>query len=412
MKKEFLISALAVFLLLPSRASALCEPPGVSAAAEVAEVALENATTLAVEAALEVFYAGQMALSETLTVEAEDQMEETILDNLDGNATEWNEAWRDMTEQLNAGDIDQSRQAASLHDSNNLSAAAVKVQEKKIEGHKQYQPTDQACQFDTLARYLARGRQLSAAATAGYTADFSKIGSNDKNEIGATGKAGVNRTRFEKYQNKFCNGVTNNGHAGCAPGNPAADRHVLPSRTIFAKETIDTSDPDTQAALDELIFNITGYDVPDTIPGGSLKSATGKEQRQENREYLAQMDAVNALVASVVSDRIPGALSPEVKALRVKAGVTDASEKPSLREIRQATIEQLWDPNYYRDLNENAVTAAQKELYLKAYGLMALRDIIDKQEKISVVYAIEAANLLNKTDRSRHSVSSSAPTGP
>ena len=123
------------------------------------------------------------------------------------------------------------------------------------------------------------------------------------------------------------------------------------------------------------------------------------------------MDAVGALAWSVVADRSPGKPAPEIKAIRQKSGAPEMliSDKPSRREIRQAIIEQLWDPNYYKELFDNPNTISQKELYLKAYGLVMLSDMIEKQEKISTAYAIETANMLDRHDHSRQGAVSSAP---
>ena len=177
----------------------------------------------------------------------------------------------------------------------------------------------------------------------------------------------------------------------------------MPSTTIFAKETIDMTNLDTRDAITELIYNITGYKAPDTIMVSALTSSIGLQQRQENREYIAQMDAIGALVYSVVADRMPGRTipgfvgeAPEIKNMRLKMGIAfaDASITPSAREIRQAIVEQLWDPGYYKELYDAPSTITQKEVYLKAYSLVMLYDMISKQEKISNAYAIQTANIL------------------
>ena len=82
---------------------------------------------------------------------------------------------------------------------------------------------------------------------------------------------------------------------------------------------------------------------------------------------------------------------------------------PSIREIRQSIIEQLWDPNFYKNLGDNPVTISQKELYLKAYGLSMLYDMISKQEKISTAYAIETGAILEAGQHSRYNFSRAAP---
>jgi hypothetical protein len=129
------------------------------------------------------------------------------------------------------------------------------------------------------------------------------------------------------------------------------------------------------------------------------------------------MDAVNALMYSVLADRAPGPVATpddkaralEIQLMREQEGVTTASATPSAHEIRQAIVEQLWDPEYYKNLYDNPTTVGQKEIYLKAYNLMMLYDLIDRQEKISNVYAIETSNLLNSVDASRSAASVTSP---
>jgi hypothetical protein len=90
-------------------------------------------------------------------------------------------------------------------------------------------------------------------------------------------------------------------------------------------------------------------------------------------------------------------------------GVGNAALNPSVREIRESVIEQLWDPEYYKDLYDNPSTVLQKELYLKAYSLVMLNDIISKQEKISNAYAIETADMLQGMGAGRRVDLSLAP---
>ena len=314
-----------------------------------------------------------------------------------------------MTKQLAAGIIDETRQILSGEDGSALTNLAREKQLLEADAKKRYQPTPTACQFDTTARYLGRSRQTSGALTTGYALDFNKIGSNEKNSPAATGSGSLQQARWQVYKTKFCDPAANGGKAGCTTPQPTATAAVTPSKTIFAKETIDLSSADTREAVSQLMFNITGYAAPDPVLLGAVPSAVGLQQWQENREYTAQMDAVGALAYSVIADRAPGASAPEIQALRMKGGITDASPTPSAREIRQAVIEQLWDPTYYAELYDSPQTIPQKELYLKAYSLVMLYDLIAKQEKISNVYAIETANMLDKAYKSLRSASAGAP---
>jgi hypothetical protein len=407
-RRILLVSALALLLAFPIEAFAQCDIGAVAAANIV-----KAAQKLAVEAmtkALKAAYKAEVTVAKKTLLKSLEVMDETIIGKLDWWWEQHLDALKGMTKQLNAGMVDQSRQRESGDDASNVNTVSRQEQKLELEAKKLYQPTDQACQFDTTARYLGRSAQVSKAVTTGYALDFNNIGNGDKNSPAAGGKATLQKERWDIYQSKFCNKNNNNGHAGCSTATTAmTDMDVLPSKTIFGRETIDMTQPDMDSAVKQLLFNITGYDTPDLIPETALKSTIGLQQRQENREYIAQMDAVSALAYAVVADRMPGKAAPEIEEARKKMGITDASPTPSNREIRQSIVEQLWDPNYYMDLYDSPATLTQKELYLKAYSLVMLYDTISRQEKISNVYAIETANMLDAQDHSRHGAVANAP---
>jgi hypothetical protein len=410
MNKAILFSFLAAFLWL-GEAFAQCESPGSPPAAAGSVTAAQASDVTSMTESLKSSYSEDIDTATESLMDSLAKMEQSIMDTLNALWTNWEKALRDMTEQLHAGTVDATRQFTTNQDASDMTQTALDLQQKELEAKQRYQPTGQACRFDTTAKYLGYGKQVTGAVATGYALDFNKVGANAKGSPASEGEAGMKRERWRVYQSKFCDGDANNGAAGCAAGtnNPKANMHVLPSKTIFARETIDLSDADIRDAVTQLMFNITGYRAPDLIPVGALKSAIGLEQRQKNREYMAQMDAVGALAYSVVAERAPGKEAPEIQAARVARGVLTASPKPSEREIRESIVEELWDPVYFVQLSDSPATIPQKELYLKAYSLFMLYNMLEKQEKISNVYAIETANMLNEADHSRHGATSSAP---
>jgi hypothetical protein len=190
---------------------------------------------------------------------------------------------------------------------------------------------------------------------------------------------------------------------------PDRNANITPSRTIFAQETIDVSNPNNYLAANEIMYNITGFEPPP--PVDSLNQPQGKEARQRSRNYLAQMDVATALVSSVIAERMPGEEAPSVAAIRSSVGVPTPSDRPSEREIRQATIEQFFDPNYYINLIDNPSVVAREETFLYAYNLMLLYKLIEKTEKIANGYAVQTANILQQADTAtRSGVEKFAPT--
>lgn len=409
----------------PSSGGAGCEPPGAAAAAAANVQSLTTARIAKMVLALEGVFNWSMDETRLEWGEAMDRVRSAILGRLNLWWRQMSVALKNMTQQISASSVNQVGQLAggidfpdplpltdklsSIQDANNSIDAAFEMAKTQINAKLSYQPTVPACRFDTAAVSMSAGRAISDALTVGFAKDFSMVGTNDINSPYGAGNAAVQAKRWAIYQKKFCDMFADAGMAGCNTVIGTANLDILPSKTIFEKETIDIDrdndpikrtdglwDADTHDAVIQLLFNITGYNTPDPTLVGALPSAQGRQQRQSNREYLAQMDAMGALAYSVVAERAPGVPAPDIKAQRMRMGVMDASDRPSIREVRQSVVEQLWDPVYYKELYDNPGTVAQKELYLKAYSLVMLYDMISKQEKISNVYAIETANMLKQ----------------
>ncbi len=412
MKLRSGVCAIALCLTLtasPSKAFATCEAPGLAQLGKIAMAAAQKAAVeMITDAIHEVFKQARQAVTDMI-LSVQDTQAESIADSMEWYWDNWYTAMLDQTAQLHASVINQTMQIEQTKDASNIAAAELLIQQQKLDGVKLYQPTQQGCQFDTAARYIGPSESVSKAIAQGYALDFNKLGNNHKDTPAATGGASMQKVRWAIYQAKFCDKKNNNGAAGCSTTPSTANMHVLPGKVLFAKPTVDMAEIDTRDAVNELLQNVTGFEVPEPIPPEALDSTMGLEQRQENREYLAQMDAVGALAYSVVGSRTPGIAAPEIKAMREKAGIDNPSSNPSEREIRQALMEQITDPNYFKDLHDSPTTIGQKELYLKAYNLQLLYKLIERQEKISNVYAIETANMLDKLDDSRHEVIESRP---
>lgn len=398
----------AMLCFLSTAAFAACEAPGNPADGASTVKTAQKAKVEAVTEALKTVYANQTQTTLTQMTNRLTTMENRLIAKLNQWWNRWFPALKNQTKQLNASIINNTRQILSNLDSENMSLGALAQQKSELEAKRQYTPSEEACQFDTNARAVSATGGVATAMTRGYANDFNRLGNNEKGTPATEGMRSLQKHRFDIYRTKFCDGNSNNGVAGCAPGLPMANAHVLPSKTIFGRETINMKDADTRLAIDELLMNITGYAVPDPTLTGAQDSATGKGVRQTKREYITQMDATGALAYMTVADRVMGPPSPYIQAIRQQSGIADPSPTPSKREVRQAMVERLWDPNYITRLLNNPSTITQREIEMKAYSLLMLYDLIEKQEKISTAFAIQTANILDAQDKSRHNVSDQA----
>lgn len=362
---------------------------------------------------LALLYATRTTTSSGLLIAALEAMETKLNQRMRRFWRDWEEALKAMTTQLNAGISDQARQMSSLFDSSNLTDTARNFQTAEVRAHQNFRPTEAGCRFDTAANYMATANRLASNASRAMAQELSDVGNNKAGTPAAQGPGAVRNSRFQEYRNRFCDHLSNAGGTACGGASASSpNAHISPSVTLFGRETIDMTNPDTEIAVKELIYNITGYQVPEIIEPRVLSSPQGRETRQYNRGYLAQMDAVNALGFSIVAERAPGQATPEVQQMRQRMGIGDASANASEREIRQSIMEQLWDPAYYVGLVDSDTTVTQKEVFLQAYNLMLLYRMFEKSERIANAHAIETANMLDKKANAlRHGGGTNVPLG-
>jgi len=414
-RKFFVIFIFIGFISSYSSNSTACEPAGsVSTAATGVNSSIAAAFAAAQVAILAEAEADSYILEEAV-LRFLKSMKKAIVKKMDWLWTKWDRGLKTMMKEISSGVVEENMDLGTKEDIKNLTAAKNISELQEAKAKRQYQPNNQGCSFDTASKYITRGDEVKKAVSNAYAKEFSNIGSNKLGSATAAGNASGQASRWKIYSTEFCDADSNNGHAGCAASlsspNPNANKHIMPSKTLFSKYTIDMSNPDNRDAVKELMFNITGYEGADAVMTSAMKSSAGQDQVQKGREYITQMDAVGALIYSIVGERTPGISAPEILALREKIHAADPSANPSKREIRQAIVEQLWDPNYYKELYDAPSALDQKEIYLKAYKLIMLNDLIEKQEKISTVFAVETANLLEKINSSRGGSSSNASLG-
>jgi hypothetical protein len=361
-------------------------------------------------AALKAAFGTSLETANSQIDDAQQSMRDDVFAAMKKFSDQWQQDLKDMTAQMSSSAQNQTRQLGTIADNSQINATARRLQKLELKAKRQYKPTEQACVFDTKAKYTAEAKQISRAMQTGLSSDFSKVLVNKKGTPSAGGPATLRKSRWTNYVNLFCDPNSNAGASGCTAPGPLKDAHIAPSKTLFGKETIDINNADSLVAINELIYNITGLEAPEPILPGVLKKTAGQDQRQQNTEYAAQMDVIAALPAMIVAERTPGKPAPEVKASRERllGPNSDASERPSEKEIRQSRIEELWDAKFYADLP--AEKAAERELYLQALGLSQLFRMIEKTETIATAYSAETGNLLRQLPNPTHGAMKYVPS--
>lgn len=409
----------AAVLLAPHQARAQCEIPtspataasGVVIPAQTAAVsAMTTAITAAVETSTSIARAAMTSGLEVGWLALRDRLNQFWQDQ--------QEAMQGQAAQLSAATLDQTRQLGSAADASVASAAARTIQKLEFDARRKYVPTDEGCRFDTTGPYLGRAISVSRGVASAGTGEI--IGDMDGQEgrPAAQGAAADFAARARQNRSLFCNPLANGDQALCAEdAGEFADAHVLPSRSLLGSDTYDVTDPRTVPAINELVKNLSGYRPATPVSRREMGSASQRESRMEDRAVQAQTDAAAGMLWGIAGERMPAGEAPEIEEMRLRLGGSRPSSSPSEYEIGQQIVEQLWDPAYYANLQDAPGATAQKQIYLRAYAVMQLYKLIEKTERLANVYAIQTANMIERTGRGRGGVSggagrSSAPTPP
>ena len=267
---------------IPAATAAAAANVAAIEAATIALMALETLEITAVQATL-------IALMEV--------MEQSILDRMNQFWEDWEDAWQGMTAQVHAGMNDQTRQMSSMFDTSNMTELSRMIQRDEDKAKKQFTPSQQGCRFDTVAVHRAQAHRTTAKYQNIMVKEVTDVGGNKAGSLGSTGTGEMLAERWRRYESAFCDPDSNGGNASCTGAMPDANANITPSRTIFGQETIDMSNPNNYLAVNEIMFNITGFEAPP--PVDSLSQPQGKEARQRSRNYLAQMDVATALVRAL-----------------------------------------------------------------------------------------------------------------
>jgi hypothetical protein len=409
--KKLLVPALVFLLvLLPARAFAGCETP-FSASPAMAQLAKEDTKTINDFIEQEKKFIDK-DLTQTATYEMMSR-----LDEFDVNLLAWlNDWWKNrllpsmkqMTKQLSAAQIDQTRTAGALMDAQLFSESASNKKQRQSEAHLRYRPSDMACQADTVSLGQTKAQQLSKAITRATAMDDAKRRGNDRGSISAAGRGAEMSSLWTEYVAHFCD--NENGDKGCTqPGTMPGKHKDIPAMLWGDKQTIDLSNPENlimmQAALHYLVYPLSS----DPIPPGAVESADGHQAILVRRAESARTNAIYNVIGQMVGERVGGS-GVNVQAIRAAAGipVADASANASYREAQQAlTKDRFNSPEYIVRMVNDPEQVVREQMTISAIRLQILNDIYRRSEELLFLSAAEYSRDLDKQIPS--SAVSSAP---
>ena len=331
--------------------------------------------------------------------------------------TEFLPALQQMTGQLYAARVDQSRQIGSLIDAQSVNRVAHLEQELQLRSKKNNLPSEMVCVAGSYSAALSQTMRLSGALTKGFKMDLM---ARAEGAIGSSSERGISQDqnlRWRRYCTELHNPLNNNNlgiAASCAlfPLSPTAvPNGDVDIEGFLLKDTINMSSPSEYATSVAILQNLVQPVIRQKIPDNTINTPVGQEAII-GMQHLESVSNVSAhTVAEILSKRagIPAifALPPLLKNIRIKAGVIDcdlappntpvcASNNPSYNEIMLAmTKERFLNPEYFIRIHDDIGAIKQEQASVNAYITLQMQDIYRMQEQINLLLAARAALKIN-----------------
>lgn len=215
-------------------------------------------------------------------------------------------AMRNMTAQLHASVIDQSRNIGSMMDSQGLTRAARATQEVELEAKKRNVPNEVTCVAGSHGPAMAGTLTAAQVITQGFKADVDKAGGGAPGTPGADGPESDQKFRFDQYCTFFHNDESNNGVSAC-PGAPAPDGTIVDGdidiEGILLADTLDLADNDTYTATLALMRNLVQPRVFAKMTDDMTDTAVGRERLLKIQHIKAIRNIASDTIASIIARR-------------------------------------------------------------------------------------------------------------
>lgn len=325
-------------------------------------------------------------------------------------------AMKDMTTQLSASVVDQSRQMGTAMDSHNMSKNARMLQDKELDEKKRVMPNEHSCVPASSVHAQSRTLSSSNAIEAGFRFSGNQRTGNAPGSPGAISPANDQQSRWSEFCTYFLDVDANNGWNACpgqAPSAPAADRLAngdIDIEGVLLVDSIDLAQPEQYHAVQAIMQNLVQPRVWEQLPDNILLAPTAQELILMREHIKAIQNIAYDVVGGIISRRAAikmnagDEVDTKIKEIRERAGVdlqkiawsgnTDANwpKQPSYNEIMLAlTKERFMDPEYYARMANDIGALQQEQTSINAYTTITLQDIYKLQEQINALLAARAA---------------------
>lgn len=324
----------------------------------------------------------------------------------------WLPAMMDMTRQLSAIQVDQTRALGSLHDAAQINEAINLKQKTQVDAFRRYQPNEQVCQVDSMMRPNTdcatlvpggggcgpnKAYRMARAMAGAYAKEDQLHRGNYVGTPAATGTATDQLARWEEYVQFFCDPAR--GAQGCTAAGTLPGRHVDLAGLLWGdKQTIDLSQPTERRVVTAVQRYLISPTTPDPIPPTAISTPDGQAEVLRRRSLDARYNTIYNVVGQMVSERASGSFI-DVSAIRLAAGLppgatTLPAEGASYRELMEAmTRDRFHSPEYIVRMVNSPEEVIREQGAINAIKMQQMNDLYKRLEEMvfmeAAIYADE-----------------------
>lgn len=327
----------------------------------------------------------------------------TRLEEFDQNIREglsvwWREhfepALKEMTTQLHASQIDQSRAYGSMMDAQNQNEYMQDLQKREVEAVRRYQPNEMSCQLDSIALGdissgsssggVGKAARMARASARALAKQSQPRRQNAQGTPAGRSTAAEQNERWEEYIARFCD--PDKGGQGCdgAPGD-LAGRHVdLPSLLWGDRQTIDATSPDNQLVVDSVLKYMLAPKSLPPVPENVVQAPAGQQMLLRRRTLTARQNTIYNSVALMIGQRLSGS-NVNTQEVRTASGLpaADASTDASYAEIVHAVSkDRFHNPQYIVRLIESPEQVIREQGTVNAVRLQQMNELYKRMEEM------------------------------
>lgn len=344
-------------------------------------------------------------IEDKITTTAKDEvitrLEEFDQNIREGLSTWWREhfepALKEMTTQLHASQIDQTRVLGSMMDAQTQNEYMQDMQRREIQAQRRYAENELTCQIDSVAQGQTKAIRMGRAAARAMAKDSQPRRMNAAGTAAARGPGAEQRERWEEYVSRFCD--PDKGGQGCnGTAGDLAGRHVDLPRLLWAdKQTLDMTSPDNIVVVEGVMKYMLAPRALTPIPTEMMTAPTGQQAFLRQRTIAARQNTIYNAVAMMIGSRMGGS-GVNTQDMRVAAGLPPMGESldASYAEIMHAvTKDRFHNPEYIVRLVQNPEQVVREQGAVNAVRLQQLNDFYKRTEEMVFMEAAAYAAFLD-----------------